>query len=115
MQISQIAKHHKRKTQLRVISRKKLKEAASTHAEVTPALNAWYRIARRAKWKSLADVRGTWSSADLYGECTIFNIKGNKYRLIVWINFYTQKIFIRHVMTHAEYTKGGWKNDCSGA
>jgi mRNA interferase HigB len=98
-----------------VISRKKLKEAASTHAEVTPALNAWYRIARRAKWKSLADVRVTWSSADIYGECTIFNIKGNKYRLIVWINFYTQKIFIRHVMTHAEYTKGGWKNDCSGA
>jgi mRNA interferase HigB len=99
---------------LRVISRKKLKKAAGTHAEVTASLDAWYRIARKAEWKSLAEVRMTWSSADVFGECTIFNIKGNKYRLIAWINYLTKKIFIRNVLTHAEYTKGGWKSDCSG-
>jgi mRNA interferase HigB len=97
---------------LRVISRKKLKDAASTHAEISPALDAWYQIARRAQWTSLAEIRATWSSADIYGTCTIFNIKGNKYRLIAWINYQTQKMFIRHVLTHAEYTKGGWKNEC---
>src|SRR5216683_702353 len=99
---------------VRVISRKKLKEAAATHAEATANLDAWYRLTRKSAWKSLADVRFTWSSADVYGECTIFNIKGKKYRLIVWINYQTQKVFIRHVLPHAEYTKGGWKNDCSG-
>lgn len=98
---------------MRVISRKKLKAAASTYAESTPSLSAWFKIARKAKWKSLADVRGTFSTADIYGECTIFNIKGNKYRLIAWINYRTQKVFIRSVMTHADYTKGGWKHDCA--
>jgi mRNA interferase HigB len=98
---------------LRVISRKKLKDAASTHAELTPSLNAWFKITRKAKWRSLADVRGTFSNADIYGECTIFNIKGNNYRLIAWINYQTQKVFIRSVLTHADYTKGGWKNECT--
>jgi mRNA interferase HigB len=103
-----------KKKQVRIISRKKLKQAAGAHAEVSASLDAWYRIARKAAWKNLADVRITWSSADIFGECTIFNIKGNKYRLIAWINYRTKKMFIRHVLTHAEYTKGGWKYDCSG-
>ena len=63
---------------MRVISRRKLKQAAVAHAEASANLDAWYRIARKADWKSLADVRITWSSADIFGECTIFNIKGNK-------------------------------------
>jgi mRNA interferase HigB len=99
---------------VRVISRKKLKNAASTHAEASASLDAWYRITKRASWKSLADLRLVWSSADLFGDCTIFNIKGTKYRLIVWINYQTQKVFIRHVLSHAEYSKGVWKNDCTG-
>ena len=98
---------------MRVISRKKLKQAASLHAELATSLDAWYRIAKKAEWASMADLRVTWSSADIFGECTIFNIKGNKYRLIAWINYRTKKIFIRSVLTHAEYTKGGWKSDCS--
>jgi len=99
---------------VRVISRKKLRDAANIHAEVEESLDVWYRITKKASWKNLAHVRVIRSDADVYGECTIFNIKGNKYRLIVWINYQTQKVFIRHVLTHADYTKGGWKNDCSG-
>jgi mRNA interferase HigB len=99
---------------LRVISRKKLREAASLHAEAAISLDAWYRIAKAAQWKVLAEQRLTWSSADIYGDCTIFNIKGNKCRLIAWVNYQTQKVFIRQVLTHAEYTKGGWKRDCFG-
>lgn len=98
---------------MRVISREKLKQAANVHAELAPSLDAWYRIAKKAEWASMADLRATWSSADIFGECTIFNIKGNKYRLIAWINYQTKKIFIRNVLTHAAYTKGGWKSDCS--
>lgn len=97
-----------------VISRKKILTAARRHPPLEPSLDAWFRIARKADWKDLMAVRKTWSSADAAGTCTVFNIKGNQYRLIVWINYPTRKIFIRHVLTHAEYTKGGWRHDCFG-
>lgn len=98
---------------MRVISRKKLREAASIHAELDTALESWFRIAKHAEWRNLADLRTTWASADMYGDCTILNIKGNKYRLIAWINYHTQKVFIRRVLTHADYSKGAWKNECT--
>jgi mRNA interferase HigB len=100
---------------LRVISRRKLKDAASIYAELTSPLDSWHKITRLAEWRNLADVRRTWATADIYGNCTIFNIKGNKYRLIAWINYHTQKVFIRYVLTHAEYTKGAWENDCTSS
>jgi mRNA interferase HigB len=94
---------------MHVISRKKLKEAALKHAEIESSLDAWFRIARKAEWKSLAEVRNTFSSADAVGQWTIFNIKGNKYRLITEINYVSGRIYIRHVLTHAEYDRGAWK------
>ncbi|SRR6266571_5017537 len=94
-------------SEMRVISRRRLVEAAVTHADSAPALDAWYRITKKAIWKHLADVRRTFSTADVYGSCTIFNIKGNNYRLIVWINYETQKVFTKHFLTHADYNKGG--------
>ncbi|HEX7287210.1 MAG TPA: type II toxin-antitoxin system HigB family toxin [Candidatus Angelobacter sp.] len=109
-----ISQAWRRNDNLRVISRKKLREAANIHADSAISLDAWYRVAKGAKWKSFAELRLTWSSADIYGDCTIFNIKGNRYRLIAWVNYQTQKMFVRQVLTHAEYTKGGWKRDCSG-
>jgi mRNA interferase HigB len=97
---------------VRVISRKKIKEAADIHPEAMAALDAWYRITKKATWKNLADIRRTLASADVFQRCTIFNIKGNKYRLMAWVNYQTQKVFIRSVLTHADYTKERWKSDC---
>jgi mRNA interferase HigB len=97
-------------TQLHIISRKKLFEAARRHAELSGPLDVWYRIAKKAEWKNLTDVRRTLPSADFVSPFTIFNIKGNAYRLVTEINYYTAKIFLRHVLTHAEYSKGGWKS-----
>src|SRR5271166_4113353 len=94
---------------MHVLSRKKLKEAAARHADLEGPLDAWFRIAKRASWMSLSDVRKTFSSADPVGEWTVFNIKGNQYRLIVEINFRFRRIYIRHVLTHAEYDWGSWK------
>jgi mRNA interferase HigB len=93
-----------------VISRKALKEAGTRHAGLEAALDTWYRTAKKAQWKSLSDVRKTYSHADAVGEYTVFNIKGNEYRLIVKINYQTGRIFIRHVLTHAEYDKDRWKS-----
>ncbi len=94
---------------MHVISRARLKEAAQAHADVESALDVWFRVAKLAKWQNLVEVRQTFPSADLVGDLTVFNIKGNSYRLIVKIEYQWQKIFIKHVLTHAEYDKGEWK------
>jgi mRNA interferase HigB len=91
---------------LHVISRKKLLEAADEHAALSGPLDVWYRIARKARWSSLTEVRRVFPSADAVDRFTVF--KGNAFRLVTGINYNTGKIFLRHVLTHAEYSKGGW-------
>lgn len=93
---------------MHVISRKKLLEAAEKHSNLGEALDVWYRIAKEAEWKNLMEVRRVLPSADAVGKFTVFNIKGNAFRLITEINYRTRRIFLRHVLTHAEYTKGVW-------
>jgi mRNA interferase HigB len=94
---------------LHVISRKKLLEAAAEHNELTQPLDAWYRIAKKALWKNLVEVRQVFPTADAVGQFTVFNIKGNTYRLVTEINYQAGRVFLRHVLTHAEYSKEKWK------
>ena len=94
---------------MHVISRRALRDFAATHAGAEVPLDAWYRIAKAAQWKHLVEVQATWPSAESVGDLTVFNVKGNTYRLIVRINYRTGTIFIRDVLTHAEYDKGKWK------
>ena len=79
---------------MHVVSRKKLKEAAARHEDLEGPLDAWLRIAKKASWKNLMDVRKTFLSADAVGKWTVFNIKGNQFRLIAEIN-YIGRIYIR--------------------
>jgi mRNA interferase HigB len=92
-----------------VISRKRLLEAVEEHADLGAPLDAWYRIAKKAQWKNLMEVRRELPTADAVQRFTVFNIKGNAYRLITEINYRTGRIFLRRVLTHAEYDKGAWK------
>lgn len=94
---------------MHVISRKKLLDAARKHGDLTEPLDVWYRIAKSAEWKNLVDIRRVFPSADATGKFTVFNIKGNAYRLITEINYHSGRVFLRHVLTHAEYSKGAWK------
>lgn len=94
---------------MHVISRKRLLEAAAKHAELGAPLDAWYRIAKRSQWQNLMEVRRTFPAADAVWKFTIFNIKGNAYRLITEINYRTSRVYLRHVLTHAEYSKREWK------
>jgi mRNA interferase HigB len=94
---------------LHVISRKKLLEAALDHGGLYAPLDVWYRIAKKAEWQSLEDVRNVYPSADGVGKYTVFNIKGNAFRLIAEINYRTGRLYIRHVLTHAAYDREGWK------
>lgn len=94
---------------MHIISRKKLLQAAREHSSLGESLDIWYRIAKKAKWKNLVEVRRVFPSADTVEGFTVFNIKGNAYRLIVEINYHTGRVFLRHVLTHAAYSKGEWK------
>ena len=94
---------------MHVISRKQLLEASTRHSELSTPLDAWYRIAKEADWHSLEELRQAFPSADGVGKYTVFNIKGNAFRLIVETNYKTRRVFIRHVLTHSDYDKEKWK------
>ncbi len=94
---------------MHVISRKRLLQAVARHADLAVPLDVWCRVAKRAEWRSLAELRRNFPSADSVGKYTVFNIKGNMYRLIVEVNYRSGTLFVRHVLTHSDYGKGGWK------
>jgi mRNA interferase HigB len=94
---------------MHIISRKALQDFSLKHTQSETPLDSWYRVAKQAQWGNLAEVKETYPSADLVGEYIVFNIKGNDYRLIVGINFSNQTIYIKHILTHADYNKGKWK------
>lgn len=97
---------------MRIYSKKALDEFGKIHADVADVLQGWYRVAKSAKWQNIQDVKQSCSaSADAAGRFTVFNIKGNKYRLIVSIDYEKQIINIKYILTHAEYDSGRWKND----
>lgn len=84
------------------------------YADAVGPLARWYRIARRAHWVSLADVRIDFSHADVVivasgKPATIFNVAGNKYRLVTAIHYNRQIVYTLRVMTHADYSRGKWK------
>ena len=96
---------------MRIISRKKLLAFSEKYPDSYKALDAWFRLAKSANWQNLSDVRRFCNSADLAGRFTVFNIKGNHYRLIADIQYKRQTIFIKYVLTHKEYDKNEWKRD----
>jgi mRNA interferase HigB len=96
---------------MHVISRRILREFCESHADSCDALYDWYRVATKVEWKNLLEVQAIYPKAESVGKFTVFNIKGNNYRLIVDIVYQTQRIYIKYVLTHAEYDKDKWKND----
>lgn len=94
---------------MHVISRKRLKDFWELHPQAENQLRGWYRIAKAAEWTSIVDIRQTYPSADQVGDAIVFDIGGNKYRLIVKAEYQYGKLYIRNVMTHAEYSKNRWQ------
>jgi mRNA interferase HigB len=96
---------------MHVISFRILREYIKNHADSQEVLNNWYKIASKAQWSNLVEVQQVFPKAEAVGNFTVFNIKGNKYRLIVSIDYEGQLIYIKYILTHAEYNKDNWKND----
>jgi mRNA interferase HigB len=96
---------------MHVISRRKLRHYCKEHADCCDALDDWYVTASKSEWTNLLAVQTVYPKAESVSNFTIFNIKGNKYRLVVSINYERQVIYVKYVLTHAEYDKDYWKND----
>jgi mRNA interferase HigB len=96
-----------------VISQKALREFARTHSDAATPLRAWMKLARHGRFQNLAELRRTFASVDMVPvkgrDFYVFNIRGNKYRLIAAIHFNTQRLFVRHILTHAGYDTDRWK------
>jgi mRNA interferase HigB len=96
---------------MHTISKKKLREFWEKHPKAKSPLEAWFQVAKHAEWASFVDVRKAFNTADAVGRFVVFDIGGNKYRLIAVIHYNRRKLFVRHVLTHAEYDEGKWKSE----
>ncbi len=94
---------------MHVISKGAWRSAVAADPTLEGPLAEWHKIASNAEWKSIVDVRKVYPHADFVDPFTVFNIRGGNYRLIVKIEYRWQLIFVKHVLTHAEYAKGAWK------
>jgi mRNA interferase HigB len=92
-----------------VISKSAWREAVKSDHALETAIGEWHKVARSAAWTSLVDVKKVYPHADFVDPLTVFNIKGNAYRLIVKIEYRWQIIFVKHLLRHREYDKGDWK------
>ena len=91
---------------MRIISKKILREFWERHSDAQQQLKSWFQEASNSIWKSPKDIKNEYPSASiLENNRVVFNIKGNKYRLIVRINYDYQMVWIRFIGTHAEYDK----------
>ena len=96
---------------MRLISRRPLKQFWGKYPDAETGLWHWIKVVESAAWKNFADVRQVFGSADQVRKFVVFNIAGNKYRLIAVIHYDRQRCYIRHVLTHKEYDLGKWKKE----
>ncbi len=101
---------------MHIIARPKLVAAKQRHPTASDWLDVWWNVASKAAWTRLADVRRLYPQTDEVGQCLVFNVLGNNYRLIcrmTYANRWTKgTLLIKHFLTHREYDDRKWCKDC---
>lgn len=93
-----------------IISKTKITQFIGKHTDSIEAINEWWLKVKKSNWKSFTEIKKSFNSVDYVGnDRYVFNIKGNKYRLVAMIFFDIRTVYIRFIGTHAEYDK----IDCS--
>ena len=98
-----------------IIKPARLRQFWEQHPDCEASLKAWLGQARKAEWEAIQEVRGQFPAADAVkvasgGIVTVFNIAGNKYRLLTAIHYNTGRLFVLDLLTHADYSKDRWKD-----
>ena len=101
---------------MRIIKTLRVEEYARDHAGASSNLERWITLTKDARWTDFKDVKSTFSSADAVQVdsgriVVVFNIRGNKFRLITAIHYNVAKVFVLRFLTHAEYSKNKWKQE----
>ena len=94
---------------MHVITRKTLKDFWERHPDAERPLREWLREMEHSTFSDFTSIRAVWPSADYVDGLTVFNIGGNKYRLVVSIPYKRGQVYIQDVLTHAEYDRNQWK------
>jgi mRNA interferase HigB len=94
---------------MHVLAKPALVEFWTKHPDARAPLQAWFRTMESGNYANFIALKATFASADQVDGLTVFNVGGNKIRLIAVIHFNRGKVFIRAVLTHADYDRGGWK------
>ncbi|MBM3128653.1 MAG: type II toxin-antitoxin system HigB family toxin [Chloroflexi bacterium] len=94
---------------MHVITRKRLNDFASKHPDAQSSLARWRKLMQSGTFHSFVELRATFPNADQVGKLTVFNIGGNKARLVAAIHYNRQKVYIRAILTHNEYDQSDWK------
>ena|SRR5437764_11366625 len=97
---------------MHILTRRRLREYWEVDKQSYTSLDEWCRRMKKINPANLAELHQTFPHADLVGTCIVFNIGGNKYRLITNIDFQRQTIYIKSVLPHKEYDRNKWKVDC---
>ena len=96
-----------------VIAFSRLRAFWAAHPDAETSLRVWYKATLAADWANFADVRATFGNASAVGNCVVFNIAGNKYRLVTRVRYPTRTVFVLRIMTHAEYDdQERWQDAC---
>ncbi len=95
---------------MHIISRKILRQFWEKYPDSETPLSRWLKLVNSSTFENFDELRSVFPSADIVGDLIVFNIGGNKYRLITSIHFNRQKVYIRYILTHSEYDKNLWKN-----
>jgi|SRR5580658_4022807 mRNA interferase HigB len=101
---------------MKIVKPLRVREYARAHAGTSASLERWITLTKAARWTDFEDVKSTFSSADAVqvdsGHIVIvFNVRGNKFRLITAIHYNVSKVFVLRFLTHAEYSKNKWKQE----
>lgn len=94
---------------MHIITKKRIEEARVSHPECETAMLGWYKIMKNNEFKNYAELKASFNSVDKVGTLYVFDIGGNKLRLIASIHFNRKRLYIRHILTHKDYDKGAWR------
>jgi mRNA interferase HigB len=101
---------------MHIIARPAIESAKQRYPKASAWLDHWWQVASQAAWTRLADVRKSYPDADEVGQCLVFDVCGNDYRLICRMTYAndwtTGTLLVKHFLTHAQYDKRPWCKDC---
>jgi mRNA interferase HigB len=97
---------------MQLVGETKLRDFWKNHLQAENPLQNWIQITKAANWKTFADVRNAFRSADVYKCCTIFDIGGNKYRMITKISYDNGIVYVKEMLMHFEYDAKKWCGKC---